>query len=46
MAAPGTVVIAKIIFPETGAVRKEAKVSSDSVGANFSMRSPTVRSRA
>ena len=35
MAAPGTVVIAKIIFPETGAVRKEAKVSSDSVGANF-----------
>ena len=34
MAAPGTVVIAKIIFPETGAVRKEAKVSSDSVGAN------------
>ena len=35
MAAPGTVGIAKIIFPETGAVRKEAKVSSDSVGANF-----------
>lgn len=35
MAAPGAVVIAKIIFPETGAVRKEAKVSSDSVGANF-----------
>ena len=35
MAAPGTVVIAKIIFPETGAVRKEAMVSSDSVGANF-----------
>lgn len=35
MAAPGAVVIAKIIFPETGAVRKEAKVSNDSVGANF-----------
>lgn len=35
MAAPGVVAISKIIFPETEAVRKEAKVSSDSAGANF-----------
>lgn len=35
MAAPGAIIMAKIIFPETGEIEKDATVSSDSVGANF-----------
>lgn len=35
MAAPGAIIMAKIIFPQTEKVEKLAKISNDSVGANF-----------
>lgn len=35
MAAPGAIVMAKIIFPETEEVQAAAKISNDSVGSNF-----------
>ncbi len=35
MAAPGAIIMSKIIFPETEGIKPDANVSNDSVGANF-----------
>ena len=35
MAAPGAVVIAKIIYPQVGAIATEVQVSDEKIGANF-----------
>ena len=35
MAAPGAVVIAKIIYPQVGAIANEVQVSDEKIGANF-----------
>jgi CNT family concentrative nucleoside transporter len=35
MAAPGAIVISKILYPQTEAVDKEIKVSQDKIGSNF-----------
>ncbi|MEC7549148.1 MAG: nucleoside transporter C-terminal domain-containing protein, partial [Bacteroidota bacterium] len=34
MAAPGAIIISKILFPQTEKIKKEAKVSSQEVGSN------------
>tara|TARA_B100001063_G_scaffold182561_1_gene171707 strand:- start:1543 stop:2862 length:1320 start_codon:yes stop_codon:yes gene_type:complete len=35
MAAPGAVVIAKIIYPQTDEIKTDVKISSDKIGSNF-----------
>ncbi|MDP2687764.1 MAG: nucleoside transporter C-terminal domain-containing protein [Aequorivita sp.] len=35
MAAPGAIVISKILFPQTEPINTEVKVSSDKIGSNF-----------
>lgn len=35
MAAPGAIVISKILYPQTESVDKEIKVSSEKIGSNF-----------
>ena len=35
MAAPGAIVISKILYPQTEPVDKEVKVSADKIGSNF-----------
>ena len=35
MAAPGAVVIAKIIYPQTEEIQTDVQVSKDKIGANF-----------
>ena len=35
MAAPGAVVIAKIIYPQTDEIRTDVKISRDKIGSNF-----------
>lgn len=35
MAAPGAIVISKILYPQTEAINTDVKVSADKIGANF-----------
>lgn len=35
MAAPGAIVVAKILFPQTESIEKEVHVSMDKIGSNF-----------
>ncbi|CEN47531.1 hypothetical protein CCAN11_1460003 [Capnocytophaga canimorsus] len=35
MAAPGAIVVSKMLYPQEQAISTESKVSSDNVGANI-----------